>query len=149
MSFLSPLSLCLSLPLSSLFLSSPLFSSPKERKRRVNIVLLLEQVCRRVCWCPNSLFQVWIILLIQTYCCTICLHAVWVAKKGTVQLKTAAERTNHVPCHLSTNYLNIVKVKTLIHLLFFLLPLNHDIILSSSFPLISIYTSNISLGTVF
>lgn len=152
LSLLSPsVSLFLFLPSSSPLLPFPFFSSflsqgKKEKGGYCTTFRASLQI--RVCWCPNSLFQTWIILLIQTYCCTICLHAVWVAKMGTVQLKTAAKRPNHMPCHLSPNYLNILKVKTLINLLFFLLCLNRDIILYSSFPLISFYTSNISLGTV-
>lgn len=47
----------------------------------------------------------------------------------------------------ASNYWNILKVETLICPLFFLLPLDHDIILSSLVTSIAIYTTNISLRT--
>lgn len=84
----------------------------------------------------------------QTCYCAVCLHAVWVAKTGKVWVKSPTGDPTVVPGHLTPNYLNILEVKTAISALFFLLLLNHDIILSSSLTLIEIYIHR-SLRTPF
>lgn len=124
-------------------------------KGRVVIELLLEQACRSALWRPNRavsvttrLFRVWFILLMRTCCPTICLRAGWVAKTGKGRVKSTVGRPSHMSCHPNPNYLNVLKFKTSIRALFFLLFLNHDIILSSSLTLIAVDIS-ISFGTPF
>lgn len=60
---------------------------------------------------------------------------------GKVWVKYPGGRPIRMLCHRTPSYLDILKVKTWIHPFFLLLPLNRDIILSSSLTLIAVYTT--------